>query len=108
MQYLDYREKDGYEQRTVIFHPCNEAIKPFELKIYIADINNPFYVGPAPLEDIAYQILNSEGPSGKNDDYLFKLAETMRILIPNVYDDHLFELEEIVKKLKQEKTQVLS
>lgn len=108
MEYLDYREKDGYEQKTVTFYPLNDKIRPFELQIYIADKNNPFYVGPAPLEDIAYQISTSKGPSGRNDDYLFQLAETMRILVPDIYDDHLYELEALVKKLKQEHTLILS
>ena len=98
MEYLDYREKDGYEQRTVTFYPCDSAFSPFELKIYVAEKNNPFYVGPAPLEDIAYQILNAVGPSGKNVDYLLQLANTMRILVPEVHDDHLYQLEGLIKK----------
>lgn len=100
IEYLDYREKDGYEQLTVTFYPHDPAFCPFELKIYVADKNNPFYVGPAPLEDIAYQILNSVGPSGRNDDYLFQLANTMRTLVPEVQDDHLYQLEYLVKNIQ--------
>ncbi|XP_054724661.1 putative glutathione-specific gamma-glutamylcyclotransferase 2 isoform X2 [Uloborus diversus] len=103
-RYLDFREKDGYQQREVTFYPCKEYLKPIELTIYIGDISNPFYLGPAPLDIIAKQIYESEGPSGRNDDYLFQLAETIRTLIPNIYDEHLFELEKLVKKFKNGKT----
>ncbi|XP_015911553.1 putative glutathione-specific gamma-glutamylcyclotransferase 2 [Parasteatoda tepidariorum] len=99
--YLDYREKDGYQQKTVTFYPCDEDLKPFNLSIYIGDTNNPFYLGPAPLNVIAKQISKSEGPSGRNDEYLFQLAETMKKLLPNVYDDHLYELEALVKEMRE-------
>lgn len=107
MEYLDYREKDGYKQRIVKFHPLDEAFQPFQLKIYIADKKNPFFVGPASLEDIAHQIVNAEGPSGRNDEYLFQMAETMRTLVPHVYDEHLYELETLVRQLSQEQEQDL-
>ncbi|GFQ77938.1 putative glutathione-specific gamma-glutamylcyclotransferase 2 [Trichonephila clavata] len=99
-EYLDYREKDGYQHLSVIFYPCSTDLKPFELSIYIASTDNPFYLGPAPLEQIAKQIFLSEGPSGRNEDYLLQLAEAMRKIAPNVKDDHLYELEKLVKDLK--------
>ncbi|XP_035216549.1 putative glutathione-specific gamma-glutamylcyclotransferase 2 isoform X2 [Stegodyphus dumicola] len=102
IKYLDFREKDGYQQQTVLFHPYNEELKPFEITIYIGDTSNPFYLGPAPLDIIAKQILHSEGPSGRNDDYLFQLAEAMRNLVPHIYDAHLYELEKLVKSMKVE------
>ncbi|GFU09670.1 putative glutathione-specific gamma-glutamylcyclotransferase 2 [Nephila pilipes] len=99
-EYLDYREKDGYQQLCVIFYPCVADLNPFELSIYIASTDNPFYLGPASLELIAKQIFLSVGPSGRNEDYLLQLAETMRKIAPNVKDDHLYELEKLVKNLK--------
>lgn len=56
--------------------------------------------GPAPVNDIATQIIDCSGPSGPNKDYVYKLAETMRNLMPGVKDDHLFALEEALKKLE--------
>lgn len=56
--------------------------------------------GPASVEDIAKQIINCSGPSGTNKDYVYKLAETLRNLMPGVKDDHLFALEEALKKLE--------
>lgn len=99
VEYLNFREKDGYDQKVVTFHPLNEDLMPFELSIYIGDTDNPFYLGPASLDDIAQQIYQSVGPSGRNDEYLFNLAETMRTLVPSVEDAHLFQLEKLVKKL---------
>lgn len=58
------------------------------------------FQGPAPVNDIASQIINCSGPSGQNKDYVYKLAETTRNLMPGVKDDHLFTLEEALKKLE--------
>lgn len=75
-------------------------MSPFELDIYIGTPTNPFFVGPAPVSDIAHQICCSVGPSGPNDEYLFRLADAMRIIAPHVIDHHLFELEHEVRKLQ--------
>lgn len=96
--YLDFREKDGYETVPVQFHPQDPSFEPFELLIYLGAENNPFFAGPAPLENIAQQIHNSVGPSGKNTEYLLNLAEAMRAIAPHIYDEHLFQLEHLVKK----------
>ncbi len=97
--HLDFREKDGYRAVCVTFHPEDNRLESFDLEIYVGNEDNPFYLGPAELEDIAHQIYHSEGPSGKNTEYLFELAEAMRQLVPHVRDDHLYNLEQHVRKL---------
>lgn len=98
-RHLDFREKGGYQAVPVTFHPKDENIDPFPLQIYIGSQDNPFFLGPAPLEQIAWQIYQAEGPSGKNIDYLFNLVKSLKDLLPDIQDRHLVELEQAVKQL---------
>ena len=96
INYLDFREKDGYKATWVTFHPKDDCLHPFRAKIYIATSSNQFYLGPAPLPEIAHQILDSEGPSGTNLEYLVNLAKSVRSISSNIHDEHLFQLEALV------------
>ncbi len=103
ISHLNFREKDGYEQKMVTFHPQNE--ESFNLILYVGNHDNPFYLGPAPLKDIAHQIYHAVGPSGKNEEYLLMLATAVRRLTPEVVDHHLFALEkEVLLLSSQSKT----
>lgn len=66
--------------------------------LYIAVPENKHWLGVAPLPDIAKQILECEGSSGSNAEYLLRLADFMREEIPEALDDHLFSLERLVRK----------
>ncbi|KAI8642431.1 ChaC-like protein-domain-containing protein [Parasitella parasitica] len=73
--------------------------------VYIGTTDNEAYVGPAPADKIAQQIHDSYGPSGWNAEYLLNLAAALREISPGVRDDHVFELEGLVKRIINDKTQ---
>lgn len=135
VNHLDFREKGGYERKTVRFYPCSppRAIDPstlntsfscnsgltknpmvpvspsaseetpFQLTIYIGGEDNPNFAGAEDLDEIARHIFVARGPSGPNIEYLYKLATAMRMVAPGVNDEHLFSLENRVRKLEEEK-----
>ncbi|XP_049886183.1 putative glutathione-specific gamma-glutamylcyclotransferase 2 [Pectinophora gossypiella] len=98
-KHLDFREKNGYSKKTVTFHPKDKNQEAFPLTLYVATEDNESYAGPASVEDIAKQVISSQGPSGTNKEYVYNLAEAMRSITPDVYDEHLFSLEAAVQKL---------
>ncbi|CAD6584648.1 MAG: hypothetical protein TREMPRED_003928 [Tremellales sp. Tagirdzhanova-0007] len=91
--YLEYREKNGYTSHEVPMY-CTSLNGEAEVAtIWIGKLDNPAFIGCEPTSDLARIIHQRSGPSGSNKDYLFKLAESVRQLYPNVHDDYLFDLE---------------
>lgn len=87
--HLDHREKNGYLRLAtdIQFQDGAQALGV----VYIATDDNSAFLGPATEQEIARQIACSEGPSGKNRDYLFDLANALRDL--NEVDEHVFTVE---------------
>lgn len=107
MAYLDHRERGGYTTHKVLFHPAKQTVDTaafgeqqmtFTVLAYIATELNPNYLGPAPVEDLAKQVVGSRGPSGCNTEYILNLAHAMREIAPGVVDEHLFTLEGKVRE----------
>lgn len=104
VKHLDYREKNGYERHLVQFHALDLPNESNEntienIVIYVATKDNDSYAGHNnDLNDIANQIFHAHGPSGSNIEYVFRLADAIRQLFPHYHDDHLFELEKLLKE----------
>lgn len=92
---LDHRERGGYERHLVQVE-TRRGTTLDDVLVYVATERNRNYVGPAPVDQIAEQIRRARGPSGPNDEYLFKLAEALRDM--GVHDPHVFDLEAAVRR----------
>ncbi|KAI6020941.1 ChaC-like protein [Pisolithus microcarpus] len=100
--YLDYREKDGYTLEMLDVYTIEDGIEKVVVHnayCYVGRPHNPSFVGSEPLGDLADRIWRSVGPSGRNKDYLYQLAESVRKLAPASFDSHLFALEDRVREL---------
>ena len=74
--------------------------------VYVGLPDNKAFVGPSPLPELAQRIFSCEGPSGRNDEYLLRLARAVRELAPQTVDTHLFELERLVLELRDGTTAI--
>ena len=90
---LDHREKNGYRRADVVLRFRGGGTA--EGRVYVATEDNHAFLGPAPLDEMAAQVLASAGPSGTNRDYVFRLADALRE--HDVHDHHVFELERRVR-----------
>lgn len=106
LAYLDHREKGGYSIEQLTFHPQGRGTASkhhFTVLAYIATDSNPEYLGPAPMDVLARQVIESRGPSGCNLEYFFELIQATRETAAEVQDKHLVDLEaEIRQKLQGE------
>ena len=94
-QYLDMREQGGYDLLETDIHLLNgEKVRGF---VYTANEDNPFYLGPQRLEQMAEQIVSSSGPSGTNLEYFTELYDALKTFAP--LEIHMEQLhQEILKK----------
>ena len=100
LSYLDYREKGGFRRHGVDFY-ADTSDDQHALQgvcVYVAESEDPNYLGPASLSEIAQQIFRAKGPSGPNTEYLIELAEGLRAI--GVSDEHVFSLEQQVRLLE--------
>ena len=88
--HLDHREKNGY-LRLAIGIDFDGGGSEVGL-VYIAAEDNAAFLGEAAERDIARQIADASGPSGRNRDYLLELADALRNLGKD--DAHVFAIEQ--------------
>ncbi len=87
---LDHREQGGFERHRVEVRFREPNPERVSAAMYVAGIDNPNYLGPAPPAEIAAQIRRSTGPSGSNAEYVLRLAQALREL--RAQDAHVFDL----------------
>lgn len=92
-EHLDHREKNGYRRLQVSMR-LSARQQAVDAVVYMAAEDNPAYLGPAPLADVARHIARSSGPSGSNRDYVLQLANALRRL--GHVDDHVLALESLL------------
>lgn len=81
MEYLERRECEYDQKALVDFYREDDPSQPALTGVIVftstPDLSNKYYLGPAPLEDMARQIATASGPCGNNREYLFKLEKAM-------------------------------
>lgn len=77
-----YCVRGGPEKERLAMEEEGEFATPFLIgvQVFISTPNesiNKYYLGPAPLQEMARQIAKAAGPCGNNRDYVFKLEQAM-------------------------------
>jgi cation transport protein ChaC len=91
LRHLDVREQGGYERHSVEFQCADGARRgSWPALMYVAAPQNPDYLGPARLEEIALQVSRASGPSGSNLEYVLELHAMLAAL--GMDDPHVAEL----------------
>ena len=92
---LDHRERNGYTRMAVELE--FEDGERTAAITYVAQPDNPSFIGPAPLSAMAQQIAQAVGPSGSNREYLTRLAEHLQTLA--IHDDEVHTLHAALQAL---------
>lgn len=94
---LDHREQNGYTLVTADVDVLGAAplTRVPNVRFYVANADNPSFLGPAPMEEMAAQVVRSSGPSGHNIEYVLRLAEALEEMQAD--DPHVFALAAAVR-----------
>ncbi|XP_078161553.1 gamma-glutamylcyclotransferase 2-1-like [Carex rostrata] len=101
MQYLRRRECEYDNIALVDFYKEGETLKPTVtgVQVFVSTpdpVGNKYYLGPAPLQEMAMQIATATGPCGNNRDYLFLLEKALSDI--GHEDDYITQLAKEVRK----------
>jgi cation transport regulator ChaC len=102
MEHLERRECE-YDLKTYVnFYKEGDSTMPAVTGVLVftstpCKVSNRYYLGPAPLQDMARQIATASGPCGNNREYLFKLEETLSDI--GHQEDMVVELANEVRKV---------
>ena len=100
--YLCNREMTlgGYSVITTKFQPRDHKFEPMNVTVYMATCQNDLYLGDQHVDLMASEIHMAKGTAGSNSEYVTKLADFVRNNIPEDDDDHLFDLDQRLRKLQ--------
>lgn len=101
MQYLERRECEYDTKASVDFYKEGDDLTPAVTGVLVFTStpdkeNNKYYLGPAPMEEMARQIATANGPCGNNREYLFLLEKALFDI--GHEDDYVIELANEVRK----------
>ena len=101
LDYLNNREMTlgGYSQKITTFQPADTSNSPFPVLVFVATPKSSYWLGPASPQIIAEQVVSSSGPSGHNVEYVLRLADWVHQELPEVEDEHLFSIEEEIRRM---------
>jgi len=102
MEYLERRECEYDRKASVDFYKEGDTAQPAVKGVIVFTSTpdqetNKYYLGPAPVEDMARQIATAFGPCGNNRDYIFLLEKAMYDI--GHEDDFVKELANEVRKV---------
>lgn len=103
MKYLERRECEYDTKASVDFFkeeggPHQPTVTGVLVFVSTPDKEaNSYYLGPAPLQEMARQIATARGPCGNNRDYLFRLEKALFDI--GHEDDMVIELADEVRKV---------
>ncbi|CAM0958459.1 unnamed protein product [Alopecurus aequalis] len=102
MKYLERRECEYDQKISVNFYKDGNSLEPAVTGVLVFvstpdPVGNKYYLGPAPLEDMARQIATANGPNGNNRDYLFSMEKALSNISHE--DDTIIELADAVRKV---------
>ncbi|KAK9789722.1 hypothetical protein SCARD494_08993 [Seiridium cardinale] len=97
--YLDIREINGYTIHYTPFHPADGS-SDIRTLVYIGTPDNDQFTGPQEPQALAEHIWRSEGPSGRNRDYLLGLEKALDELSPESGDEHVTDLSNRLREIE--------
>ncbi|KAJ6853986.1 gamma-glutamylcyclotransferase 2-2-like [Iris pallida] len=102
MQYLERRECEYDTKASVDFYKEGDVFMPSVTGVLVFTStpdkeSNKYYLGPAPLEEMARQIATATGPCGNNREYLFSLEKAMFDI--GHEDEYVIELADEVRRV---------
>ncbi|PHU08607.1 hypothetical protein BC332_20467 [Capsicum chinense] len=102
MEYLERRECEYDSKTSVDFYTDEDSEQPALTGVIVFTstpdkVNNKYYLGPAPMEEMAWQIATAHGPCGDNREYIFKMEKALYDI--GREDDYIIELANEVRKV---------